>query len=626
MTADEAAAPPVQGAQQGSSMELAGSPAPRAAPVQPPSPEEAPATNTEAMQPPEPAEEAALTQAEAVAPDFETPASPKPPKATTNAPKAARGLDQPARPLPPPPLTPNASSEAPTPSPAPPSKPTSKDKEWSPGAAIDSGNASAASPSLSRNGSRGSATDPSPPSPSGTQSLEWESQASLSPTRSIGPSRRRVESVGSALRQGGRPEQQDRVLVEKAPGVGLIVGVFDGHGGAEAAELASKDLWPRARQRGAGSIERARESLRGAFDDLQTDIDEAHTAWPPNATLRAPSTAGTTAVLCIVRDVGDLIDVAHVGDSRAVVGRRLGGDDVSDGDELTPPQRGRACRAVNLTTDHKCHDVDERRRIEAAGGRVYVYGGARGPVDSRVGLPRLKADCSIQMKRQKVTGEIVDLPFLNMSRALGDCWSRHPLTGIRLVSPEPDITRHTLARTDRFLLLYSDGVSGVLSDDEACRFVADELRVMDAARITGRRGSRRSETNRATRVAERLADYALQKWHDKFGGNATADNVSVVLAIFEDPPPASMQLERAASAPAAVGARGEVRAPVVFAESAPADLVPPSRAATAPLARAYSMAPQTSPTSLKRANKGGAESSDESPRKRSKQPLPSLAE
>ena len=45
---------------------------------------------------------------------------------------------------------------------------------------------------------------------------------------------------------------------------------------------------------------------------------------------------------------------------------------------------------------------------------------------------------------------------------------------------------------------------------------------------------------------------------------------------------------------------------MVFAESAPADLVPPSRAPTAPLARAYSMAPQTSPTSLKRANKGGA--------------------
>ena len=187
---------------------------------------------------------------------------------------------------------------------------------------------------------------------------------------------------------------------------------------------------------------------------------------------------------------------------------------------------------------------------------------ARGaPWTRGVGLPRLKADCSIQMKRQKVTGEIVDLPFLNMSRALGDCWSRHPLTGIRLVSPEPDITRHTLARTDRFLLLYSDGVSGVLSDDEACRFVADELRVMDAARITGRRGSRRSETNRATRVAERLADYALQKWHDKFGGNATADNVSVVLAIFEDPPPASMQLERAASAPAAVARAGSAGRP-----------------------------------------------------------------
>ena len=52
-------------------MELAGSQAPRAALEALPSPEEPPATDTEAMQPPEPAEEAALTQAEAVAPDFE---------------------------------------------------------------------------------------------------------------------------------------------------------------------------------------------------------------------------------------------------------------------------------------------------------------------------------------------------------------------------------------------------------------------------------------------------------------------------------------------------------------------------------------------------------------------------
>ena len=80
MTAGEAAAPPAPDALRTSSMELAGSQAPRAAPRAPPAPEEAPATNTEAMQPPEPAEEAALTQAEAVAPDFETPASPSRPR------------------------------------------------------------------------------------------------------------------------------------------------------------------------------------------------------------------------------------------------------------------------------------------------------------------------------------------------------------------------------------------------------------------------------------------------------------------------------------------------------------------------------------------------------------------
>ena len=78
---------------------------------------------------------------------------------------------------------------------------------------------------------------------------------------------------------------------------------------------------------------------------------------------------------------------------------------------------------------------------------------------------------------------------------------------------------------------------------------------MDAARIAGRRGSRRSETNCATRVAERLADYALQKWHDKFGGNATAGQRVGRVGHLRGPAPASMQLERAASAPAAVGAR-----------------------------------------------------------------------
>ena len=47
---------------------------------------------------------------------------------------------------------------------------------------------------------------------------------------------------------------------------------------------------------------------------------------------------------------------------------------------------------------------------------------------------------------------------------LGDCWSLHPRTGARLVSPEPDVAVAELGADDAFLVLYSDGVSGVVSD------------------------------------------------------------------------------------------------------------------------------------------------------------------
>ena len=54
------------------------------------------------------------------------------------------------------------------------------------------------------------------------------------------------------------------------------------------------------------------------------------------------------------------------------------------------------------------------------------------------------------------------LPFLNMSRSLGDFWSLSPATNTDIISPEPDVVVHELA-ADEFLIMASDGIWDMMS-------------------------------------------------------------------------------------------------------------------------------------------------------------------
>ncbi|KAF6160282.1 hypothetical protein GIB67_019051 [Kingdonia uniflora] len=119
---------------------------------------------------------------------------------------------------------------------------------------------------------------------------------------------------------------------------------------------------------------------------------------------------GSTAVVSVLTD--DRILVANCGDSRAVLSR--GGI------------------AIPLSEDHKPDRPDELARIEAAGGRVIYLNGAR------------------------VQG------ILAMSRALGDKY----LKPIVISEPEMSITDRT--PEDECLILASDGLWDVLSNDMAC--------------------------------------------------------------------------------------------------------------------------------------------------------------
>ncbi|TDH66288.1 hypothetical protein CCR75_005855 [Bremia lactucae] len=123
---------------------------------------------------------------------------------------------------------------------------------------------------------------------------------------------------------------------------------------------------------------------------------------------------GTTAVVMFTQ--GKEIFVAHTGDSRAVLVHQSGNVSV-------------------LTSDHKPNRPDERRRIQDLGGSVVFWGVWR------------------------VEG------ILAVSRAIGD----------RMLKPyvvaAPEVKQFTRTESDRYVVLASDGVWDILSNDEAAEVV-----------------------------------------------------------------------------------------------------------------------------------------------------------
>ena len=121
---------------------------------------------------------------------------------------------------------------------------------------------------------------------------------------------------------------------------------------------------------------------------------------------------------------------------------------------LLPP-----IRESRLTHDHKPHLPHERARVLAAGGRVEWQGCWRVVAESP--LPGRPA------------------AGLAVSRSLGDAQFKEPLP---LVSSDPDVSVTLLQPGDTMLILASDGVWDVLSDQDAAEVaVAAALKAAAAA-------------------------------------------------------------------------------------------------------------------------------------------------
>jgi len=143
--------------------------------------------------------------------------------------------------------------------------------------------------------------------------------------------------------------------------------------------------------------------------------------------------SGSTCIAVLLQN--DQLWCANVGDSRAVLGRKTGGE----------------WSAVPLSRDHKPDLRDESERILKAGGRVAAYqdeeGNPLGP--ARVWLRH------------------VDTPGLAMSRSIGDAVA----ASVGVIGT-PEVLHTTLKSEDKFLVVGSDGVFEFISNEEVVAIIA----------------------------------------------------------------------------------------------------------------------------------------------------------
>ncbi|OAY44000.1 probable protein phosphatase 2C 34 [Manihot esculenta] len=183
--------------------------------------------------------------------------------------------------------------------------------------------------------------------------------------------------------------------------------------------------------------------------------------------------SGTTA-LTIVRQ-GEDIFLANVGDSRAVLATTS-----DDGDLVS----------VQLTTDFKPNLPQESERILQCKGRVFCLDDE--PMVHRIWLPDEES------------------PGLAMSRAFGD----YCIKDFGLISV-PEVTQRHITSKDQFVVLATDGVWDVISNQEAVEIV--------------------SSTPDRAKAAKRLVESAAHAWKRKRKGIAM-DDISAICLFFNSSP------------------------------------------------------------------------------------------
>lgn len=230
-------------------------------------------------------------------------------------------------------------------------------------------------------------------------------------------------------------------------------GIFDGHGGAKVARYAAENLHRRLMATATSASEPSSgvgvDQIRTAFLELDREL----------RVRRADGGAGSTALALIVDDA--TIRCAGVGDSRAVLSV--------------------AGRPLQLSQDHRPSSATERARILAAGGRV-----VGGRVNGRLALSRALGDFSFKRSGKRPPHE-------------------------QMVTAEPDVSVHPITESSEFIVMASDGIWEVMSNQEVVGFVRSRL----------------ARGMNPDAICEALLDHCLAP--DRHNGRTGKDNMTVII-------------------------------------------------------------------------------------------------
>ncbi|XP_078431993.1 putative protein phosphatase 2C 12 [Wolffia australiana] len=293
--------------------------------------------------------------------------------------------------------------------------------------------------------------------------------------------------------RGKKGPNQDSAIFHQGygPEGGVFCGVFDGHGrnGHRVSETV-RDRLPSLvlSRRSSLTVEddASEESESSSSDESSVSSPESFDEWKEacvsafkamDRELASDAALGCrcsgAAAVTAIKQGKDLI-IANLGDSRAIL---ASSSEQGDGPLVCP-----------LTTDLKPSLPQEAERIKRRNGVIYSV--SEDPETARVWAPE------------------DDSPGLAMARAFGDLQLKR--YGVISV---PQVSYRRLTPRDQFVVLATDGVWDVLSNEEVAEMVW---------------AGKREE------AAKTVAEAAARAWRVKFPA-ARADDCSVVCLFLHEP-------------------------------------------------------------------------------------------
>ncbi|CAN0927116.1 Probable protein phosphatase 2C 63 [Linum grandiflorum] len=242
----------------------------------------------------------------------------------------------------------------------------------------------------------------------------------------------------AAVQANSNMEDQSQVFTSPSA---TYVGIYDGHGGPEASRFVNKHLFPFmhkfANEQGGLSV----EVIKKAFNATEEEF---------------------LGSCCLVGAISnDVLYVANLGDSRAVLGRKVNG------------YKSNPVISERLSTDHNVKAEEVRKEVQALhpdDSQIVVY--ARG-------CWRIKG--IIQVSRS-IGDMYLKKPEINRDPFFQQFGNPIPLKRA-VVTAEPSILIRKLKPDDLFLIFASDGLWDQLSDEEAVQIVFNNPRAGIAKRL-----------------------------------------------------------------------------------------------------------------------------------------------